>query len=757
MYLIKITKKCSVSLQVFIQKNLLSIQILLFFICFLTINGCRTSKTEVTPKPHHAYGHINMTPQEYASVPAAPHIEGGTVPSTFALDVPSVPFDQGPIGSCVSCATAGEKSILDHLQYNTPYINGGIIYSPSFIYDQVKSSPTDCSVGSTCVANFNLVISSGDCTLQQMPYDETTCSIMPTATQFSEASSHKIAQYLAIDPLDVNTIKQYIYAGTPVIIAFQVDEGFEELGPTSIWSSFGSTSLGSHCTLLYGWDDNRNAFKMLNSWGSNWADNGSTWIDYNFLVNGTSPTYGKIFSEAFILQNATTQNNGPSAAFDVNGASTTLSQNQSITFYDRSLNNPTSWQWTFQGGNPSSSTEQNPTVTYASAGTYAVTLTVANQYGSNTKSVSGYITVSGPSPQKPVAQFAVNGSTTVNTGAPVSFINQSTNNPTSFSWSFPGANPSSSTLTNPTVTYPNPGSYSVSLTATNQYGNNSQTIANYINVTGVSTQGPVAKFTVSGNTTINTGGSISFVNQSTNNPTSYSWSFPGGLPSSSNLANPTITYNNAGQYSVNLTVSNQYGTSTASASDYVTVNNSSQNWTCGQPFTDPRDGQVYQTVQINGQCWLAENLRYTNNNSVGIYYGNNPSNYTTYGCLYTYADVVNGNLAPPGWHIPSNDEIVALGQYILQNYNNNGGVLKSTSTLWAPPNYGATNATGFNALPGGYNFQGAFSGLGNVFYMWTSTAQSGGGDAAILQSSSNGLGGGFFNGGYYMAIRCVKN
>ncbi len=65
-----------------------------------------------------------------------------------------------------------------------------------------------------------------------------------------------------------------------------------------------------------------------------------------------------------------------------------------IVFNDLSENEPASWQWTFPSGNPSTSTLQNPSVTYSSAGTYAVTLTVTNAYGNNSVTKSGYITVS---------------------------------------------------------------------------------------------------------------------------------------------------------------------------------------------------------------------------------------------------------------------------------------------------------------------------------------------------------------------------
>jgi bacillolysin len=67
-----------------------------------------------------------------------------------------------------------------------------------------------------------------------------------------------------------------------------------------------------------------------------------------------------------------------------------------IKYMDLSANSPTSWLWTFQGGNPSTSTQQNPVVNYSTAGTFKVTLTTQNNYGNNTNIKEAYITVTNP-------------------------------------------------------------------------------------------------------------------------------------------------------------------------------------------------------------------------------------------------------------------------------------------------------------------------------------------------------------------------
>ena len=150
-----------------------------------------------------------------------------------------------------------------------------------------------------------------------------------------------------------------------------------------------------------------------------------------------------------------------------------------VSFPDQSTASPVSFSWSF--GDGGTSTAQNPSYTYTAAGSYTVTLTVSNADGSDAETKTGYITVNEPaSTNPPVAAF---------TGTPTSgdyplavqFTDQSTNSPTSFSWSF--GDGGTSTSQNPNYTYNSTGVYTVSLTATNAYGSDTETKTAYITVT----------------------------------------------------------------------------------------------------------------------------------------------------------------------------------------------------------------------------------------------------------------------------------
>jgi PKD repeat protein len=164
---------------------------------------------------------------------------------------------------------------------------------------------------------------------------------------------------------------------------------------------------------------------------------------------------------------------------DFSADQTTVMATSTVQFTDLTINTPSSWSWTFAGGTPSSSTAQNPSVTYNTPGVYDVTLVATNSTGSDTETKVGYITVT--TLQPPVADFSASA-TNISAGDSVTFSDLSSNNPTSWSWTFTGGTPATSTEQNPTVTYNTAGVYAVTLISTNASGSDTETKVDYINV-----------------------------------------------------------------------------------------------------------------------------------------------------------------------------------------------------------------------------------------------------------------------------------
>lgn len=358
---------------------------------------------------------------------------------------------------------------------------------------------------------------------------------------------------------------------------------------------------------------------------------------------------------------------------DFVGTPTTVVAGNSVAFTDLSTNSPTSWSWQFPGAATTTSTQQNPTITYNTPGTYNVSLTASNSGGSNSVTKTAYITViaqgGGSQSCDTLSNFAVNDTLTYYqynpaggatgyvtghnsyqdkafaeyypnatsaqvTGALFLFSKAKTLNPTTSSiaikvWNANGTNNKPGTVlatqnvlinsitpqvtngqytlvnftTPPTVTgnfyigfeltyltgdtvavysstfySPNPDRGWYQESDNNWYpfdslfgGGFGIEIAAFPILCTSSGGGPVANFTATP-TSVCAGKSVSFTSTSTGSPTSYSWQFPGGTPSVSTSANPTVTYNNAGTYNVTLTVSSGSGNNTKTQTAFIVVN-----------------------------------------------------------------------------------------------------------------------------------------------------------------------------------------
>jgi PKD repeat protein len=196
-------------------------------------------------------------------------------------------------------------------------------------------------------------------------------------------------------------------------------------------------------------------------------------IKFQQYDNYAATTDGMAFDDISVTVGAS--GTAPTAAFS--GTPTNGDAPLNVQFTDASIDAPTSWSWNF--GDGGTSTAQNPSHTYNAAGSYTVTLTVSNAYGSDGETKTNYITVTQPG-VAPTANF---------TGTPTSgdmplvvqFTDTSSENPTSWSWNF--GDGGTSTAQNPSHTYSAAGTYNVTLTATNAYGSDVETKNGYITVT----------------------------------------------------------------------------------------------------------------------------------------------------------------------------------------------------------------------------------------------------------------------------------
>jgi PKD repeat protein len=273
-----------------------------------------------------------------------------------------------------------------------------------------------------------------------------------------------------------------------------------------------------------------------------------TYTDFG-TYTATLTVTGDCGTDVFTLQIIVTT--APNAGFTVDTQTGCVPL--TVQFMDESSGNTESWQWFFPGGNPATSNEQNPVVTYSQKGTYAVTLVVSNVEGTDTLTMTEAVIA------KDVPSVNFNF---VITDLTVSFTNLSQNAAGGYVWDFGDGD--TSTAINPTHEYPVQGFFEVTLTALNSCGE--ATLTQTISTGDL----PLALFSANSE-----GGctplTIHFQNESSDNVTGYSWIFPGGEPAVSTEENPVVTYPEPGVYDVTLTVTNDLGGNTLTKPGLVVV------------------------------------------------------------------------------------------------------------------------------------------------------------------------------------------
>ncbi|MBZ0279589.1 MAG: PKD domain-containing protein [Anaerolineae bacterium] len=274
---------------------------------------------------------------------------------------------------------------------------------------------------------------------------------------------------------------------------------------------------------------------------------------YRVLLTVIGPG-GQDIAEISIAANAPP--NAPAAAFNATPISGDAPLN--VSFTNQSTGNITGYSWDF--GDGQTSTEQSPSHSYTTPGTYTVKLIVTGPGGSNEAQTT--ITATQPI-AAPVASFTVvptSGTAPLN----VQFTNQSTGESLSYVWNFGDSTPNSTEI-NPLHSFVTPGSYTVTLTVSNSAGSTNASTVITVNAAPVA---PVAAFTANP-TTGDAPLSVVFDSStSTGSIDSYAWDFGDGGTSAE--SNPTYSFVTPGNYTVMLTVSNSAGSTNAST--VITVN-----------------------------------------------------------------------------------------------------------------------------------------------------------------------------------------
>lgn len=192
--------------------------------------------------------------------------------------------DQGAEGSCTAQAGCGNREYLAR-----KFQGASPILSPQFLYYQERliDGTTDQDSGSNGRTDCQAMNRYGICEETDDQYDPTHLKVAPDLLQLANALKWRSGAYHAVG--NVDDMKSCLASGYPVLIGFAVYSSFENIGSDGIMPTPRSTDqyLGGHETLVIGFSDEKQAFKVRNSWGPTWGDKGNFWMSYDIAACGT--------------------------------------------------------------------------------------------------------------------------------------------------------------------------------------------------------------------------------------------------------------------------------------------------------------------------------------------------------------------------------------------------------------------------------------------------------------------------------------
>lgn len=283
---------------------------LLFSALLFTISACKKSEPTDSKSDQKVFSYFKDTSSNKAtglepsggiyleSIPFVedidtfllPFFASFSLPTEWTIEVP--PAGKQIYNSCVGWAIG--HGMLGY-QYKiiggyTDYKNLDRIFSASYIWNQLNNGQDK---GISLVEGLNLIKKQGCCKWSFMPANTYSINLQPSNEARANAANFRLSEYMKFKTVDIDLLKYLLSKNYPIPFGAIVDTGFMNgKDPKSfklisdgrlVWQQPSGAKIGGHAMLLCGYDDNIHAFKVLNSWGHDWGNQGYIWIDYDYF------------------------------------------------------------------------------------------------------------------------------------------------------------------------------------------------------------------------------------------------------------------------------------------------------------------------------------------------------------------------------------------------------------------------------------------------------------------------------------------
>ena len=246
----------------------------------------------------------NFSPEEFKKANVYEGLEADNTKNPLPESVSLLRFapdrqNQGRQGSCVAWSSVyAARSIVEAA--STGQSGNNTAFSPAFVYNQIGLE--DCQ-GSYIQRAMEFMTTKGVVPYDDFPYTDQDCSKQPNSSQWTEAAKNKMHGFTRltesddVNGINIRAVKEHLAKDAPVVIGMMVGGTFmQEMMGKEMWAPSAEDrsqmGFGGHAMCVIGYDDRKQAFQIMNSWGTDWGNNGVAWVRYADFKEFVREAYG---------------------------------------------------------------------------------------------------------------------------------------------------------------------------------------------------------------------------------------------------------------------------------------------------------------------------------------------------------------------------------------------------------------------------------------------------------------------------------
>ncbi|MEJ7927065.1 C1 family peptidase [Sphingobium sp. AN641] len=270
----------------------------------LALTGGALWAQQAEPEPVFMTGAEPISPEDYAKLPKQGRFRAYLPKRVDLSSRYPPPGSQGPQPNCVAWATTyAARTFLNARDLDYQPAKPAEQMSPAYVYNRLRPPGTACVGTIGIVQALDLLKNEGTVSMADFPDDLTKCAIPASPALRDKAADYRLLDWRAIDretrddwrtPVILDDIKGALARGAPVIFAMPATPDFKAFRGDGVFKRDVKQMTNYHAMAIVGYDEERQALRIMNSWGPIWGDKGYAWVDY--------ATFKLLAGEAYSLE-----------------------------------------------------------------------------------------------------------------------------------------------------------------------------------------------------------------------------------------------------------------------------------------------------------------------------------------------------------------------------------------------------------------------------------------------------------------------